>query len=189
MCNFEPTMNPLFKLIAELEDFLDSVKESMIHDLEFFIKRESCNPNLRMLSFIYSFDDLKTVVYSLDNLQETITDVVGLPITDYENLYSLENYGRFVPYELEEKEDEIYDQYFDEGKTSEYMGYSDEYHSKRINIFENWFIDCWRIASSNTNKKILSCFAIHDSSGGIELTTGKYMTDEEIEKFFDIPTN
>ena len=181
-------MNPLLKLISELEDFLISVKESMIYDLEFFINRESSNPKLRMLCFIYSFEDFKTVVYSIDNKGETITDVVGLPISDYENLYSLENYGRFIPYELEEKEDKIYDQYQeleDKDKMSEYWNYSEEYHSKKRDAFKNWFIDCWRIASTNTGTKVLTCFSIHDSSGGIDLSTGEYMTDEEIEKLFD----
>ncbi len=181
-------MNPLLKLIPELEDFLKSVKESIIYDLEFFIKRESSNPKLRMLSFIYSFDDFKTVVYSLDNKGETITDVVGLPIKDYENLYSMENYGRFVPYELKKKEDLIYEQYQeleDKNKLSEYWDYSEEYQSKKSDIFNSWFMDCWRMASMNTNTRILTCFAIHDSSGGIELTTGNYMSDDEIEKFFD----
>jgi hypothetical protein len=178
-------MNPLFKLIPELERFLKSVKERMIHDLEFFIKRESANPNLRMLSFIYSFEDFGTVVYSIDNKGETITDVVGLPIKDYENLYAIENYGRFVPYELEEKEDHIYEEYENNNKLTEYWEYSEEYQSKKTEIFENWFISCWRIATTNTNKNILTCFAIHDSSGGIELTIGKHLTDDEIEKFFD----
>ncbi|MDH7913217.1 hypothetical protein [Winogradskyella sp. SYSU M77433] len=181
-------MNPLFKLIPELEDFLKSVRESMIYDLVFFIKRESSNPKLRMLSFIYSFEDFKTIVYSLDNKGETITDVVGLPIKDYENLYSMENYGRFVPYELEEKEDKIYKQYQeleDKDKLTEYWDYSEEYQSMKSDIFKSWFMDCWQVASTNTNAGILACLAIHDSSGGIELTTGKYMTDDEIENIFD----
>lgn len=181
-------MNLLSELIPEFEDYLKSVKASMIYDLEFFIERESLNPKLQMLSFIYSFEDFKTVVYSVDDKGGTITDVIGLPIKNYENLYSMENYERFVPYELEEKKDVIYQEYQafdDENKLSEYWDYSIEYQSKKNDIFKNWFIDCWQIASMNTNTRISACLAIEDSSGGIDLTTGKHISDDEIEKFFD----
>jgi len=180
-------MNPLLKLITELEEFLKSVEESMIYDLEFFIKREIANPKLQMLSFIYSFEDFKTVVYSIDKNGNTITDVVGLPIKDYENLYADVNYEEFVPYEIEEKEYAIYNKYQelgDKSKMSEYWDFSEEYFRKKTDVFINWFIKCWKIANTNTNTKILSCFSKHDSSGGIDLTSGKFMTDDEIEKVF-----
>jgi len=184
-------MNPLMKLISELESFLDSVKESMIYDLEFFINRESQNSKLCMLSFIYSFEDFKTVVYSIDKQGNTITDVVGLPIKNYDDLYAMENYGRFVPYEIEDKEYEILDQYEslnDEDKMNEYWNFSEEYRDKKSNIFKVWFMECWRVASLNTNTSILTSFAMHDSSGGIELTTGKYLTDDEIGAVFNSQT-
>jgi hypothetical protein len=160
----------------------------MIHDLEFFIKRESPNQKLRMFSFIYSYEDFKTVVYSLDNMGETITDVVGLPIKDYEDLYAMENYERFIPHELEDKEHDICDQYEaldDENKMNKYWDYHENYYSKKTKIFKSWFIECWRIASTSTNTSILTSFSIHDSSGGIELTTGEYRSDDEINHLFD----
>ena len=181
-------MNPLLKLIPDLASYLDSVKESMIHDLEFFINRESPNPKLRMLSFIYSYEDFKTVVYSIDNQGETITDVVGLPIKDYDDLYAMKNYGRFIPYEIEDKESDILDKYesFDnEDKMNEFWNFSEEYRNKKRDFYKNWFMECWRMARLNTHSSILTSFAMHDSSGGFDLTSGKYMTDQEIDNFFE----
>ncbi|WP_040278773.1 hypothetical protein [Psychroserpens damuponensis] len=180
--------NPLMKLIPELQAFLETVKLSMIHDLEFFIEREIINPKLRMFSFIYSYEDFKTVVYSLDHTGETITDVVGLPIINYKNLYATENYERFVPYAIEDKEHDIcnhYDAFNNDKKMDEYWDFHDAYYTKKTNIFKIWFMECWHIASKNTNTNVLALFAIHDSSGGVDLKTGTYLSDDEINTLFE----
>lgn len=181
-------MNPLMVLIADLERYLEEYKLAIIKDLEFFIKRESPNPNFRMFSFIYDNDDFRTVIYSLDNKGDTITDVVGLPIKNYDDLYAMENYGEFIPYALAEKENVIYSDYRkheDKDKMKEYWKYSEEYYERKREIFENWFMQCWQAASKNTNTNIKTSFNVHDSSGGIDLATGIYMTDDEINSFFD----
>mgnify|MGYP001214797811 CR=1 FL=1 len=178
-------MNPLLKILPKIEFYLESIKITMISDLEFFIKRESSNPKLRMFSFIYSFDDFKTVVYSIDNNGKTITDVVGLPIKNYKNLYAIENYDEFLPYDIEEEEEELYEKYFAVEKSLEFQNYREEYDELKQSIFTNWFSQCWKIACVNTKTNIIATLSIEDSSEYLNLSTDNYITDEEIRALFD----
>jgi len=73
----------------------------------------------------------------------------------------------------------------DSSQKKAYWKYSEEYHSKHEDVCIEWFRECWKKACASTNTDITTCLARHESATGVELKTGKYLSEEDIKLFFD----
>jgi len=73
----------------------------------------------------------------------------------------------------------------DSDKKTAYWAFSAEYGEALNSLFVDWFRGCWLDAISKTNKDFPTCFTAHEGTDGIDLKTGKFQSEDDIQTFFD----
>ncbi len=170
------------------EKYLEKLTNQMVVDLRNIVKnkpfvyRDGKNEtNIVGCFFEYDFEYFSISLYGLDKSLNQVTEVVSLPTKLIDE--SLKNY--IIPKRIRDFGKNIEDTY-DKEKYSEDEFYEllEEYNEKLREIFEKWFLKCWKKISEKQKINIDAYFSVHDSYYYTDLKTMNEITENEIlEKY------
>ncbi|KFF07970.1 hypothetical protein [Chryseobacterium luteum] len=177
-------MESLKPLNVELKKYLKQSSVQIIEHLALLLKGENLDyfdgknkKDIKSLYFEYEYDYLDIMVWAVDEKGEIITHTVTLTSQKKEKSAGNSNWNSFLPEKIwmtasgfqyhHEEDDDFHDLW-------------DEYNDEKYELFENWFFDCWKKASAQTESRADAYFSIHDTYFRTDLNTFKTISDDDI---------
>lgn len=172
-------MENLQHLNIELKKYLEQISSQFILDITELIEGKNVNylnnkakADGKVLYFEYQYDYLDIICWSVDQEGERITETSKLPSKNVGN----EEWNALIPKQIWEAAADFEDTYEDD----DFDDILDEYNTEKYELFENWFLECWKKAVVQTKLKMDAYFSIHDTYFRTDLHTLKTINDDEI---------
>lgn len=179
-------MEEFKETLAEFKIYLSKITSQMTNDLKTILskgnivyKEGKSDDDTAGYFFEYDYELLTVVFWGVDKGINPITETVTLPSQFIEESHPT----ALISEEMHEFEMEIEDEYDNEEYSEEeFDELFEKYHEDKCEIFENWFCDCWKEASSGIKNDTDSYFSVHDTNYKTDLKTLNEITLDEIEQ-------
>ena len=159
-------MESLEKLNEQLKKHLESISPFLITDFQSLINGENIvyfdgiqQSDVAAFNFEYRHDYLDTTFFGTDKEGIKITGDVGLLIR--------ERSVKFLPQAIWDRVNDIED---DEG-IEDIEEALEEYNDEKYEIFDDWFSNCWKVATKGLENPVTAYFSISELDFGIELNS------------------
>lgn len=175
-------MEDLKKLNIELKKYLEEIGERLTDDLIDLLNGEHISyldndekSDIKAFYFEYEYEYLDIVFWGVDSKGKIATNTVFLP-TKKSAGNEDDDWNALIPEKIWTASSDFQDHY--EGE--DFDDILDEYDEEKYKIFEQWFFDCWKKASAQTQVKMDAYFSIHDTYFRTDLNTLKTINEDEI---------
>lgn len=176
-------MENLQNLNIELKRYLDQIGPQLVVDMTELINGKNIiylnnksEADTKALYFEYQYDYLDIIFWSVDREGERITETIKLPSKNINRID--EEWNVLIPKQIWEAAADFEDNY----KEDDLDDLLDEYNTEKYELFENWFLECWKKASENVNVKTDAYFSIHDTYFKTDLRSLETVNTDEISK-------
>ncbi|MBL1223216.1 hypothetical protein JET18_20395 [Chryseobacterium sp. L7] len=176
-------MQNLKNLNIELKNYLATTTEQMVEDFVQMLKgglltyfKDKSAIDTGALYFEYEYDYLNITAWAADKKGEIITEPLHLPVH-----VKKDSWNAFLPEKIWDAAADFQENSEDDEEFDEIW---DEYNDEKYKIFEDWFCECWKIASTQAEVSKDAYFSIHDSYFKTDLNTFKTINDDEIAERF-----
>lgn len=176
-------MEDLRKLNIELKKYLEETSTQLTEDLIHLLKGENISyiesngkSDIKAFYFEYEYEYLDIVFWGVDRKGKMGTNTVFLPTKKKDNNEENSDWDALIPEKIWIAASDFQDHY--EG--DDFDDILDEYDAEKYKLFEQWFFDCWKIASEQTGVKMNAYFSIHDTYFRTDLNTLKTINEDKI---------
>lgn len=178
-------MENLQNLNIELKKYLEQISSQLIVDLTDLINGKDIiylnNKNetdTKAFYFEYQYDYLDIIFWSVDREGERITETIKFPLKKVDRINGSSDWNALIPKQIWEVAADFEDSY-EEDELDDIL---DEYNTEKYELFENWFLECWKKASEKVNVKTDAYFSIHDTYFKTDLNSMETINTDEIAK-------
>lgn len=175
-------MENLQGLNIELKKYLEQMSSQLVVDLTDLIigkniiyLNNKSETDTKVLYFEYQYDYLDIIFWAVDQSGERTTETIKLPSKKADRI---DGWNAFIPKQIWEAAADFEDTYEDDDLDD----ILDEYNTQKYELFENWFLECWKKASEKTNVKTDAYFSIHDTYFKTDLNTMTTINTDEISE-------
>ncbi|KPH12709.1 hypothetical protein [Chryseobacterium sp. ERMR1:04] len=172
-------MENLQHLNIELKKYLEQISSQLILDITELIEGKNVNylnnkakADGKALYFEYQYDYLDIICWSVDQEGERITETSKLSSKKVEN----EEWNALIPKQIWEAAVDFEDTYEDD----DFDDILDEYNTEKYELFENWFLECWKKAVAQIKLEMDAYFSIHDTYFKTDLHSMETINADEI---------
>lgn len=176
-------MENLQSLNIDLKIYLEQISPQLIVELVYLVNGEGINyldnkseADSKAFYFEYQYDYLDIIFWSVDQAGERITETKKLPAKKNDGINENEGWNALIPEKIWEAAADFEDNYEDDDLDD----ILDEYNTEKYELFENWFLECWKKASEQAKMKIDAYFSIHDTYFKTDLNVMKTINEDEI---------
>ncbi|WP_139262515.1 hypothetical protein [Chryseobacterium polytrichastri] len=176
-------MENLQHLNIELKKYLEQISPQLIVDLTDLINDKNINylnnkskNNCKALYFEYQYDYLDIIFWSVDQAGERITELIRLPSKKIDRID--EEWSALIPKQIWEAAADFEDTYEDD----DFDDILDEYNTEKYELFESWFLECWKKATEQTKVEVDAYFSIHDTYFKTDLHSMETINTDEINE-------
>lgn len=176
-------MENLQHLNINLKKYLEQISLQLIVDLTDLIRGKNINylnnkseADCKALYFEYQYDYLDILFWSADQAGERITEIIKLPSKKIDS--KDEDWNALIPKQILEAAVDFEDTYEDDDLDD----ILDEYNTEKYELFENWFLECWKKAVEQTKLEIDAYFSIHDTYFKTDLHSMETVNTDQINE-------
>ncbi|ANF49770.1 hypothetical protein A0O34_04090 [Chryseobacterium glaciei] len=176
----------LKSLNIELKKYLEEkISPMLIVELTELVNDKNINylnnkskADTKALYFEYRYDYLNIIFWAVDQEGERITEIIKLPSKEIDIINESDDWDALIPEKIWVTVTAFEDIY-EEDDSDDIL---DEYNTEKYELFENWFLECWKKASEQTEVKTDAYFSIHDTYFKTDLNSMQTINTDEISK-------
>lgn len=146
------------KITEELIQILNGTAITMLPTYE--------KSDIASFNFEYRHEWFSIAFFGSNARGLTITEPISILFKELNEYHSK---SENVMDEMDELEENL------EGDTDEWEDMMDEYNEEKNEIYEDWFVDCWKKAQSQTQNTTPTYFSIEELDCGTELVSSDYV--------------
>lgn len=179
-------MENLQNLNIELKKYLEEkISPMLILELTELINGKNINylnnkskADTKAFYFEYQYDYLNIIFWAADQEGERITEIIKLPSKEIDIINESDDWYALIPEKIWVTVTAFEDIY-EEDDSDDIL---DEYNTEKYELFENWFLECWKKAVAQTKLEIDAYFSIHDTYFKTDLNSMETINTDEIAK-------
>lgn len=179
-------MENLQSLNIELKKYLEEkISPTLIVELSELLNDKNINylnnkskADTKALYFEYQYDYLNIIFWAVDQEGERITEIIKLPSKEIDIINESDDWDALIPEKIWVTVTAFEDIY-EEDNSDDIL---DEYNTEKYELFENWFLECWKKAAEQTKVEKDAYFSIHDTYFKTDLHSMETINTDEISK-------